>query len=105
MSYQRSASSELSHLRRAIFYPPTGTGRDSYIMVNNGGTSAPIKLQGVPKSGNFMKFGRVYSSSKPVSMDRHKRYVSDGTGRDNYIRYSDIYKVPNGKLLRLCQKK
>ena len=86
MSWQNSTTSELTHLRRAIFYPPTGTGRDSYIMVNNGGTSSPVKLQGVAAHGNFMKFGRAYSSTKPASMDRHQRYVSDGTGRDNYIR-------------------
>lgn len=85
MAWQNSTTSDLSHLRRAIFYPPTGTGRDSYIMVNNGGTSTSIKPQGVATHGNFMKFGRVHSSSKPVSMDRHQRYMNDGTGRDNYI--------------------
>jgi hypothetical protein len=86
MNWQNSTTSEISHLRKAIFYPSTGGGRDSYISVNNGGTSAPFKTQGVATHGNFMKFGRCYSANKPVSMDRQQRYYSDGTGRDNYIR-------------------
>lgn len=85
MNWQTSTATSLGHLRQAVFYPPTGTGRDSYIMINNGGTSTSQRPQGVPNHGNFMKFGRVYSQTKPVSMDRHRRYLADGTGRDNYI--------------------
>ena len=99
MNWQNSTTSQLSGLRRAIFYPPTGTGRDSYIMINNGGTSAAFRTQGVATHGNFMKFGRVYSSNRPVSMDRHQKYVADGTGRDNYITYKYIYLDRNGTLL------
>ena len=54
-------------------------------MVDNGGTSCSIAPHGVAKNGNFMKFGRVYSQTKPVSMEREKRYYADGTGRDNYV--------------------
>ena len=85
MNWQNSTTTELYSHRKAIFYPPTGTGRDSYIMVDNGGTSAPVRTPGVAPHGHFMKFGRVYSSTKPVSMDRYQRYQSDGSGRDNYI--------------------
>lgn len=60
-------------------------------MINNGGTSSSHKPQGVPHHGNFMKFGRVISQTKPVSMDRFRRYIADGTGRDNYITYCYFY--------------
>lgn len=85
MDWKHSKTSEVSHLRRTTFYPPTGTGRDSYIMVNNGGTSQPTKLQGVATHGNFMKFGRIYSANRPTSSNKHQKYTSNGTGRDNYI--------------------
>jgi hypothetical protein len=48
MIHQHNHSTELGYLRRAIYYPPTGTGRDSYIMNNNGGTNIAYKCQGVP---------------------------------------------------------
>lgn len=105
MNWQNSKTSDIGHLRHTTFYPPTGTGRDSYIMTNNGGTSASTKLQGVATHGNYMKFGRVYSTNKPVSMDRHKRYVSDGTGRDAYITYECIKIDQIGTLTAQCQRR
>lgn len=85
MNWQTSKTSGVAHLRQTTFYPPTGTGRDSYIMCNNGGTSASYKLQGVATHGNYMKFGRVHSANRPPSSNKHQRYTANGTGRDNYI--------------------
>lgn len=34
--------------RRAVYYPPDGTGRDSYIRTDNGGTNIAYRCQGVP---------------------------------------------------------
>jgi hexokinase len=55
--YAHNASTLLASKRRAVYYPPTGTGRDSYIMTDNGGTNIKYTCQGVPELGNYMKFG------------------------------------------------
>jgi hypothetical protein len=78
----------LASKRRSIYYPPTGTGRDSYIMTDNGGTNVNYKCQGVPELGNYMKFGPFNRSYKPASNTRFQKYISDGTGRDKYIVYT-----------------
>lgn len=71
--------------RRAVYYPPDGTGRDSYIRTDNGGTNIPYRCQGVPELGNYMKFGAVYKGYRPMSYTRFQKYASDGTGRDKYV--------------------
>ena len=80
-------STPLGDKARAIYYPPTGTGRDTYIMTDNGGTNITYRPQGVPHTGNYMKFGAVNKSYKPCSYTRFQKYVSDGTGRDQYVVY------------------
>jgi hypothetical protein len=57
MIHQHNASTLLAYQRRAVYYPPDGTGRDSYIRTDNGGTNTKYRCQGVPELGNFMKFG------------------------------------------------
>lgn len=83
--HMHNHSTLLGNKRKAIYYPPTGTGRDSYIMTDNGGTNAQYKYQGVPELGNYMKFGPQSRSYKPASYTRFIKYVSDGSGRDKYV--------------------
>lgn len=90
--HMHNQSTLLGSKRRAVYYPPTGTGRDTYIMTDNGGTNITYKLQGVPELGNYMKFGPTNRSYKPCSYNRSQKYVSDGTGRDQYVVYF-IYNI------------
>lgn len=83
--YAQNASTLLGSKRRAIYYPPTGTGRDTYIMSDNGGTNIKYTCQGVPELGNYMKFGPQGRNYKPMSYTRFHKYASDGTGRDKYV--------------------
>lgn len=83
--YAHNASTLLGSKRRAIYYPPTGTGRDTYIMIDNGGTNSKYSCQGVPELGNFMKFGPLNRTFKPLSNPKFQKYSSDGSGRDKYV--------------------
>jgi hypothetical protein len=85
MIHQHNHSTLLGYKRRSVYYPPTGTGRDTYIMADNGGTNINYTHQGVPELGNYMKFGPYNRSYKPSSYTRFQKYVSDGTGRDQYV--------------------
>jgi hypothetical protein len=38
----------IAHKRQAIHYQPDGSGRDTYIGFNNGGTNAARTTQGIP---------------------------------------------------------
>jgi hypothetical protein len=48
MLYQHNHSTLLGGKRKSIYYHPTGTGRDGYIMTDNGGTNIKYTCQGVP---------------------------------------------------------
>lgn len=85
MIHQHNDSTLLGSKRRAIYYPPDGSGRDSYIRTDNGGTNITYKCQGVAEMGNFMKFGPINRTFKPASFTRFQKYASDGSGRDKYI--------------------
>ncbi len=88
MLYQHNNSTLLGSMRRSVYYPPTGTGRDSYIITDNGGTNIKFTCQGVPELGNYMKFGPNNRAYKPVSYTRFHKYTSDGSGRDKYVVYN-----------------
>ena len=85
--HQHNHSTLLGHKQRAVYYPPTGTGRDTYIMTDNGGTNINYRPQGVPELGNYMKFGSMSKPYKPCSYTRFQKYTSDGSGRDKYVVY------------------
>jgi hypothetical protein len=85
MIHQHNQSTLLGYQRSSVYYPPTGTGRDTYIMADNGGTNIVYTPQGVPELGTHMKFGPTNRSYKPCSYTRFQKYVSDGTGRDQYV--------------------
>jgi hypothetical protein len=93
MIHQHNPSTLLTGHRLAVYYPPTGTGRDTYIMTDNGGTNAVYHPQGVPHLGNYMKFGAIGRKYKPRSSTRFQKYISDGTGRDRYVVYCWHYLV------------
>lgn len=48
MIHMHNESTLLNSKRRSVYYPPTGTGRDTYIMSDNGGTNTKYTCQGVP---------------------------------------------------------
>lgn len=85
--HSHNHSTLLGAKRRSVYYPPTGTGRDTYIMTDNGGTNITYKCQGVPEQGNYMKFGPPNKTYKPCSDTRFQKYISDGSGRDQYVVY------------------
>ena len=87
MMHQLNESTSLASKRKAVHYPPDGTGRDAYIQTDNGGTNIGSRCQGVPELGAFMKFGGLHRTFKPASTTHFQRYTSDGTGRDNYVMY------------------
>ena len=82
--YAHNASTLLGSKRRSIYYPPTGTGRDTYIMIDNGGTNSKYTCQGVPELGNYMKFGPINRQFKPVSSTKFQKYASEG--RDKFCK-------------------
>jgi hypothetical protein len=85
MLYQHNPGVNISDKRQAIYYPPTGNGRDTYIMTNNGGTNITYRPQGVPELGSYMKFGPPNRTIRPASFGKIQKYASDGSGRDQYV--------------------
>ena len=65
-------------------YPTDGTGRDTYISVNNGGTFSPS----LKNPGNKRGFLRPSTASISIKT-RSLHYISDGCGRDGYIKHND----------------
>ena len=71
-------------MAKTPYYRTNGTGRDTYIAYDNGGTFKPMsKLHSQNKI-----LVRPKSAASKSSM-RSLHYISDGTGRDSYIRISD----------------
>lgn len=65
MLHAHTNSIPLNTHRRAIRFPPTGTGRDGYIMTDDGGTHVKYRAQGVPNSTCFMRFGKPNRTYRP----------------------------------------
>lgn len=63
-------------------YSGDGTGRDSYIILNNGGLSKEPKRHMMWQSMNRCKLDARPMASKPTPS---LKYKSDGTGRDSYV--------------------
>jgi hypothetical protein len=85
MSNKYTLSGRLWDSKGAVFYPPLGDGRDSYIMVNNGGTTTPTAGLAVAELGNFMKFGHFSRTIRPTAAQHTHKYNVDGSGRDTYV--------------------
>jgi hypothetical protein len=48
MMYMHNHSTLLGSKGKSVYYAPTGTGRDTYIISDNGGTNIKFTCQGVP---------------------------------------------------------
>ena len=71
-------------LPKYLLYRENGTGRDSYIAVDNGGMYHPSKtIPEYPVSTFIAR--RKPNSVKPQMSQKVNRYNSNGTGRDSYI--------------------
>ena len=70
-------------MAKPIYYPSNGTGRDSYITINNGGLNVPFE----PNVYDVGSFNQKHSMSVNVPRIESKRvyYTSNGYGRDSYI--------------------
>lgn len=69
---------------RAKFYHSDGTGRDGYIANDNGGLTQQIDRCRQPPVGGFHSF-KLKRAFKPSSSHKTLHYISDGSGRDNYV--------------------
>ncbi|MDR3549127.1 MAG: hypothetical protein P4M11_12860 [Candidatus Pacebacteria bacterium] len=78
---------------KTAFYFSNGSGRDSYIAVNNGGMTvtkgAALALDHgkqtvLNREGGFPR-PKGYVSKSPVIDAKHLFYHSDGSGRDSYV--------------------
>ena len=72
-------------------YGPNGSGRDAYIICQNGGLLPQEKFI-VPSTGYHYRKGptQLFSGSCRVSISPKKeasplKYISDGSGRDSYV--------------------
>lgn len=64
-----------------VNYTGDGTGRDAYVILNNGGLANADK-----KGMMFRKFGSPNSvTPHPLKESKAFTYISDGTGRDSYV--------------------
>ena len=71
---------------RTLNYRTDGSGRDTYISVNNGGYCNSFSKTAAYKVPNGLIRPRS-ATSKPSAKSLH--YKSDGTGRDGYITFGD----------------
>jgi hypothetical protein len=65
-------------------YAPNGTGRDSYIAMDNGGLYAAYEPAYNPDTGTI-KARKQYRAPYSSIEAKHTNYTSNGTGRDGYI--------------------
>ena len=73
----------ISTTGKTVCYPVDGTGRDTYIVSNNGGFFARRKPL-LKEIGTFPQ--RIKSCDKaPVLSGKSVIYQSDGSGRDSYV--------------------
>jgi hypothetical protein len=68
-------------------YPVNGTGRDSYIALNNGGLYRGYEPYPAADIGTFTTKKRPQSSLATIEA-KHVGYSTNGTGRDTYILYT-----------------
>ena len=78
---------------KAVFYSSDGTGRDTYISINNGGMTSRKPFSGIIDSGKIIIYlgaflNDNYSRIGTQSIGpKYFYYHSDGTGRDTYVVY------------------
>ncbi|CAD8073418.1 unnamed protein product [Paramecium primaurelia] len=78
-------------------YAPDGTGRDSYVTLQNGGIWKEIQIQCVhPELGTFSK-QKQWRPPAPMMVPKFRHYQSDGSGRDNYVIADEGGLAPSSK--------
>ena len=70
-----------------VHYFNDGTGRDTYMGVDNGGFMKPFKAAPSTPVSSFVQ-RRRYDFPSPAIHSRAVQYHSDGTGRDSYIGFN-----------------
>ena len=65
-------------------YAVNGTGRDTYISIDNGGLYKPYEPYPSAELGTFSQKKRNRDSLATIE-SKHVGYFSNGTGRDSYI--------------------
>jgi hypothetical protein len=69
-----------------VHYQTNGTGRDSYIVRDNGGFCKMYEPIRYPDLGTLGAKRRIHENAPSISA-KNVYYHSDGTGRDSYIVY------------------
>ena len=81
---------------KAAFYSSDGTGRDTYISINNGGMTSRKPFGGIVDSGKVFNYlgaflnDNCFHARTPSLGSKYFYYHSDGTGRDTYVVYINI---------------
>lgn len=74
-------------LGKPAAYGLNGTGRDTYIAVDNGGYTKAFEPAFTPETGTFGSRRYQYKDTSMANIEaKHANYSSNGTGRDLYIR-------------------
>ena len=76
-------------MAKPSIYAVNGSGRDSYIAIDNGGLYYPYEPSYNPETGTF-KTRRQNKNPTSSIEAKYTNYTSDGSGRDSYIRYLDF---------------
>ena len=71
-------------MSKNLKYSQNGTGRDSYIYFNNGGYYPPIPSVVKVDTGKYPKYASRSESAN--AWTRPKKYTTNGTGRDLYVK-------------------
>ena len=69
---------------KPLAYPNNGTGRDTYIGINNGGLYKKYEPYPSAEVGTF-RFKRYMNNPLAHIDSKHVGYFTNGTGRDTYI--------------------
>eukprot|EP00347_Sterkiella_histriomuscorum_P015523 403356709 len=82
-----SLTKSTMRLGKPSAYAVDGSGRDSYINMDNGGLYKPYEPAGAPDIGTFGVFNSRKQNNSGFATIQCKRqqYVSNGSGRDAYI--------------------
>ena len=81
------SKTNMSSMGRTAAYSINGTGRDTYIAVDNGGFSKPFEPSFTPETGVFGSRKMNRDCSMAQTDAKRSNYSSNGSGRDGYIWY------------------
>ena len=79
-----SLSKSMIGMAKPSSYAVNGTGRDSYIAIDNGGLYRGYEPYPAADIGTFSQKKRNINSLATIE-SKHVGYTSNGTGRDSYI--------------------